>query len=642
MAEAEIRFNLTRTDLRIFLEHSHALRRGRGGSALLWTSVAAGGLAGLGVHMLHEEEYPGWETLELFLVAALFAMSYFALIIWQRFGKADRWLEQFAGNYGIVPTPAGLSVSRPERRSFIAWPDIRAFEETSEYWYFHSDAGSGIIVPKAAFSEPAAGEEFAWQVRTFWTEHPDNRGRRLPGHPLPSASRRVLANLWANLRAGYRFVMFRPAEARDFTADAMQLALLLALQALLYGAMDFFAAGPEPRFNAYGVSHYGMSAVLFLLSGAAIGGLLPGTGNLLRLLVVAAAAELIWSAVYFLFYAGIDGADPGSRGSILIGFYLVWIVWNLSLMFRAVVAVYGCPRAAALLPVSVFALFNLVLADALPDQNLFYPAPDDAGQLAEGPDIDGEDVFYRQPKLLDEAAGRLAAGRPGVTDLYFVGFAGQADERVFAHEVEYVRDLFDRRFGTAGRSVALVNSADTADRLPIANGHNLDTMLQAVAKRMNRDEDVLFLFLTSHGSRDHRLSVRFSSLPLNDLPAAKLKELLDRSGIRNRVIVVSACYSGGFLDVLKDDNSLILTAASRDRTSFGCGTESDFTYFGEAYFVQALKDTRSFIEAFGQARLLIEQREKGEGKKPSMPQLHVGGGIMPKLRELEARVAASL
>ena len=94
---------------------------------------------------------------------------------------------------------------------------------------------------------------------------------------------------------------------------------------------------------------------------------------------------------------------------------------------------------------------------------------------------------------------------------------------------------------------------------------------------------------------------------------------MDRSGIRNRVIVISACYSGGFLDVLKDEYSLIMTAARRDRQSFGCGDTSVFTYFGEAYFVQALTREYSFIKAFYAAKRSIEQREAHENKHLPCP-----------------------
>lgn len=637
----EIRFSLTAADRRSLFGRAGAPARGRGLAGLLRISLATGILAFAGLALLHDPEQPGWRAAELFFVAALFACGYLGQVLSRYFGPAGDGAEPRAGDYTLVLTPAGFSLGRADRQGFVPWPEVLAFEETEDHWYWYTGAGCGGVVPKAAIPEPAGRERFAALVRTLWAGHPDHRGRVLPEHSPPSRPMaRALLDLWGNLRAGYRCAVFRPAGRPEFRANALQLALLLSLQLWLYGGADYVLNGPEPDFNLYGLGDYSLSVVLFLLSGVALGGFGTGAGHVPRLLVAIAAAQLAAYGVYFLLYAGLVELAPVREGEILTGLYGLWVVWNLAIVYRAVLGLHGGSRGAALLPVGVFALFNLVLAHALPNQDLFLPVRDEAGEAAAGPDIDGEEVFYRQARLLDAATRTLAAGRPGATELYFVGFAGESDEHVFAHEIEYARDLFDRRFGTAGRSVALVNSPATADRLPLANAHNLEAVLRAVAKRMNRNEDVLFLFLTSHGSRDHRLSVQFSPLPLNDLPATRLKEILDQSGIRHRVIVVSACYSGGFLDVLKDDNSLILTAASRDRSSFGCGTEAEFTYFGEAYFVEALKDTRSFVEAFGKARAWIEAREKGEGKEPSLPQLHVGAGIVPRLRALEGKAGS--
>ncbi|MEQ1556343.1 MAG: C13 family peptidase, partial [Gallionella sp.] len=128
-----------------------------------------------------------------------------------------------------------------------------------------------------------------------------------------------------------------------------------------------------------------------------------------------------------------------------------------------------------------------------------------------------------------------------------------------------------------------------------------------------------------------QLSVSFWPLRLNNLKAETLKEMLDNSGIQNRVIVVSACYSGGFLDVLKDDNSLIITASSRDHVSYGCGDATQYTYFGESYFVQSLAHGNSFIRAFSDAQKRIAAREKSEGKGSSAPQIHIGKNIEEKL-----------
>jgi hypothetical protein len=147
--------------------------------------------------------------------------------------------------------------------------------------------------------------------------------------------------------------------------------------------------------------------------------------------------------------------------------------------------------------------------------------------------------------------------------------------------------------------VLLVNNPSTIDDLPLANRHNLASALDAIGGRMKANEDLLFLYLSSHGDSDHRLTVQFSPLGMDDLSPATLKTMLGHAGIRYRVVVVSACYSGGFLDVLKDDDSLIITASLRDRTSFGCGADRDFTYFGEAYFRDSLKHTISFSRPTG-------------------------------------------
>ena len=604
----------------------------------LWTSLITGGLAAAGLIALGNPEVPVWEVAESFFGAGLFVLAYFGQALSRSAAAAEGGPEPGAGEWLLVLTPAGFSLSRPEWQQFVAWPDLAAFAATESHWLLDAGGRESIAVSRAALPEPADQARFESLVKELCAAHRGNLGRTLPDVSRPLGPvRRALGELWANLRAGLRFALFRPVAASDFKAAPLQLALLFALKFLLYGAADFVLNGPNPSFNVFGVGDFGTKTLLFLAAGVAVLAVV-GAVDLLRWLVTISAGFLVAYLIYLLVYVGIDRLFPDSAGDrLLTGLYAAWVLWSLAIVLRAVVLLAGCSPCAALLPVSVFALFNLVLGHALPDEDIFLPAAEKPAAATADSPIDGEALFYRQRALLYEAAGKLMAGKPGVTDLYFLGFAGESDEHVFAHEVEFAKDLFDRRFGTAGRSLALVNSPATADRLPLANAHNLEAALKAVAKRMNRNEDVLFLFLTSHGSQDHRLSVQFSPLPLNDLPAARLKALLDEAGIRNRVVVVSACYSGGFLDVLQDEHSLIMTAASRDRSSFGCGTESDYTYFGQAFFVEALQNTRSFVEAFGRARAWIEAREKSEGKEPSLPQIHVGKGIVQPLSALEAK-----
>jgi hypothetical protein len=157
---------------------------------------------------------------------------------------------------------------------------------------------------------------------------------------------------------------------------------------------------------------------------------------------------------------------------------------------------------------------------------------------------------------------------------------------------------------------------------------------------MNVDEDVLVLYLTSHGSEKHDLAVDFPPLRLAPVDPPALKAALDESGIKWKVVVVSACYSGGFVDALKESQTMIITASAADRQSFGCGNESDFTYLAKALFDEGLRRTRSFEAAFEVARETIARRERGRGFPPSEPQIAAGPAIREKLQEVERRLDA--
>jgi hypothetical protein len=152
---------------------------------------------------------------------------------------------------------------------------------------------------------------------------------------------------------------------------------------------------------------------------------------------------------------------------------------------------------------------------------------------------------------------------------------------------------------------------------------------------MNPDEDVLLLYVTAHGDEGFGLSAYAPPLDLAPVNPTVLARALSDAGIKWRVLVISACYSGGFIEPLKDDNTLIITASAADRRSFGCENGNEWTYFGEAYFKQAFPAANSFIEAFPVAAQAVAAREAAEGlKPPSNPQMHVGRAIAEKLRHL--------
>jgi len=250
--------------------------------------------------------------------------------------------------------------------------------------------------------------------------------------------------------------------------------------------------------------------------------------------------------------------------------------------------------------------------------------------------IDAHTRHARQPQLLAETLSKLKPTPTDHAQLYFVGFAGYGGQAVFKREVLSVRELFDQRFGTAERSMALINHRTTLRQFPLATISNLEQALLHLGRLMDRDRDMLFLFLTSHGGKGE-LTIQLTHLALPQLTPVHLKLMLDRSGIRNRVIVISACHSGSFVPVVADDRTLVITAARGDRSSFGCEDRRHWTYFGDAFFNRALRHERSFTSAFAQAKRTIAQWEKAERLVPSLPQIAGGEALGPALAALRGQ-----
>jgi len=222
----------------------------------------------------------------------------------------------------------------------------------------------------------------------------------------------------------------------------------------------------------------------------------------------------------------------------------------------------------------------------------------------------------------------------GRTEFYFLGFAGYGAERVFAEEIKLAAARVGEKYGSTDRTLLLINDRRDLTTHPPATGLGLRHAVNAIGKVMNRDEDVLFLVLSSHGTKGAMIEVSNTDMPARGLAADDLAAILKQSGIRWQVVVVSACFSGAFVDPLAHEQSIVITAASKRRSSFGCSDERDLTYFGEAFFRDALPaapDLRSASEA---ARRAIRARERREKFPASHPQSHFGSSLERKLAEI--------
>ena len=454
-------------------------------------------------------------------------------------------------------------------------------------------------------------------------------------------------DLWRNLRSGLRLAFVMPVSLLDFRVSVRQL-IGLAVLGILIGAMvDYVRAGAEPVLSLHAIVYEGFSTTLLLLISAVLSAAFRQPHLKLALPVVVLASEPV------LGLYGLILTLPGNQG-FLFGYWVPWLAYWTSLAWIAViywraVAVTLMPRQPTLwfwvrsLSGAALLLAGVALG-VWAEQPWFYAAPETraapAAQAAPSPSPASEAVLIKQPQLLYEAVSDLEDERPGVTDLYFVGFASYAGENVFRKDIEVARELFDDRFDTDGRSITLINNPQTMLDVPFATVSNLRATLSEIGDIIDPDQDVVMVYLTSHGSRDHKLSVEFAPLELEQLTPGALKEMLDDAGIKWRIIVVSACYSGGFIEPLKDEYTLIMTAAAADRTSFGCGVDSDATYFGDALFQHALRVEDSFVKAFAQAKARIEERERADKFEPSQPQIFVGAQMATKLPQLEAELRA--
>jgi hypothetical protein len=205
-----------------------------------------------------------------------------------------------------------------------------------------------------------------------------------------------------------------------------------------------------------------------------------------------------------------------------------------------------------------------------------------------------------------------------------VSFGLFGDQRVFQSEATGAAEIVASRFG-ADPTIVKFNSKKGGD----ATTASLAATLQATAKNMDDANDVLFIVLTSHGSPDGLAVVAGRRQEM--LTPARLADMLNATHVRYRAVVISACYSGVFIPRLANPNSLVVTAADANHSSFGCEDRAKWTYFGDAFFNVALRRTTRLKDAFALARALVGQRETRNGFVPSHPQMAGGENVEPLL-----------
>lgn len=271
------------------------------------------------------------------------------------------------------------------------------------------------------------------------------------------------------------------------------------------------------------------------------------------------------------------------------------------------------------------AILSCLLAGAAPAQ-----------QAAYGAIPVSEQQQREEAQRLAQALAALQAQRPGVVDAYVVVIALDSDP-VFNREAREAGRVLARRFDAAGRTVVLAADEGTDKGQAIGSPLNLAAALGRVAELMDEQEDVLVLYSTSHGTPRAGLNYRDLARGSAVITPEQLSAQLAERKFQNRLIILQACFAGQFVPALAAPRSVVVTAASAMRSSFGCTAENDWTFFGHALVNQALRQPDSFVRQFRRAFVTIYGWEKKLGIEPSDPQISVGKDAAGWLAALDAQ-----
>lgn len=236
----------------------------------------------------------------------------------------------------------------------------------------------------------------------------------------------------------------------------------------------------------------------------------------------------------------------------------------------------------------------------------------------------------------EQAIARLQPQREGVVDAYVVVVALDSDP-VFNREAREAGRVLARRFDAVGRTLVLAGDegADKGDAP--GTPRDLAIALQGISRLMDRQEDVLVLYSTSHGVPREGIVFKDAVRGMGLISPDRFARGMDSLGFKNRLIMLQACYSGQFVPVLEQPGTIVVTAAADDRSSFGCQAGNDWTLFGTALINHAFRQPLPLDIQFRRAIALIATAESKAELQPSNPQVSIGGDTAGWVKALDAR-----
>ena len=594
------------------------------------------------VLMLNTEP-PLMSPLGLGIAVAIFFGFWWLQYFLQRRAYAPAERGAFLGESQFEFEARGFHSRRVNSDAFNRWSLVKEVTCTDDYLFLWIDVFTAYVVPARDLPTPMNSHEAARRIREFMAfaaaDDPPALTPAAPAVESATASSALVPtarvpSVVQELSALLRLQTWGLVDpARLFGRDTTIL-LLGVLSFVLWAGLDRLNYDGEVEILLFTLTQNGVLLLAVMLVAWLMSRICrPRVEMRQALLLVLGFLPLFVVIIWFA------GKLP-KVGAIVLGVALM--AWAQRYLRAGMRSLTGSGQTIAVSSVlaSTLVLFYLSTTFYFSPGIWYEPEADDETSAATR--RDNEQLLFEQSARLTAAIAQLPPRNEAGANAFFVGFAGYGGQRVFAEEIKLASKRVGERYNVGGRSLLLINDRRDNEEYPLATAPALRLALKALGKRMNVDEDVLFLSLSSHGSEDATISVSNELGYWGDLDATELAEMLRESGIRWKVIVISACHAGSFIDALRDENTIVLTAAAAERTSFGCSDENDLTYFGEAFYRDALPKASSLREAFDATRLALKGREIAEARIPSDPQAHFGAALEKKLAALEPARTAML
>jgi hypothetical protein len=275
------------------------------------------------------------------------------------------------------------------------------------------------------------------------------------------------------------------------------------------------------------------------------------------------------------------------------------------------------------------ALFMLALVatplDAKPTK------PQTAAEIAEAAIIKRFEPLEIEDALVDQhdritAAVAALPPHPDSAEMPVLAIGGEGYQAIFDREARRAADVLGARGG--GPALVLSNTPEQVESGLLASRRTVPLALAAMGERA-RPDDTLIVYLASHGGEDASVSMEAPYIEFAPLTADDLAKALDAAGFKRRIIILSACFAGSWIDRLASPTTIVIAAAAADRTSFGCDDSRELTVFGEAMLGELADPGVSLATAFDRAKQRIAATEAAEAVEASLPEARVGAKMAP-------------